>query len=197
MTTATPLEALAELATHLRRLRVPFALVGGLAASIRGEVRFTRDVDVAIALPGDREVEALVRDLRAARYVIQTLIEHATRGRIATVRMTSPGGVLVDLLSASSGIEAEVVAHATPVGVEPAGELLVAAPEELLALKVLAMSDRRLQDRIDARNILLANPETDLVRVRKRLAQIRERGYDRGEPLEEKLEAVIEDVRRA
>lgn len=196
MTTATPLDALAELATHLRRLRVPFALVGGLAASIRGEIRFTRDVDVAIVLADDRAVESLVRDLRAARYGVQTLIEHEARGRIATVRLTSPGGVLVDLLSASSGIEGEVVAHATPVVVEPAGELLVAAPEELLALKVLAMTDRRLQDRIDARNILLANPKTDLARVRLRLSQIRERGFDRGEPLEAKLAAVLEDARR-
>ncbi len=31
-------------------------------------------------------------------------------------------------------------------------------------------SNRRLQDRIDARNILLGKPETDLTRVRKRLA---------------------------
>jgi len=148
-------------------------------------------------LPSDGAVEALVRDLRAARYGIQTLIEHEARGRIATVRLTSPGGVLVDLLSASSGIEDEVVAHAAPVVVEPAGELLVAAPEELLALKVLAMTERRLQDRIAAQNILLANPAIDLARVRKRLAQIRERGYDRGESLESKLEAVVEAAARA
>jgi hypothetical protein len=36
------------------------ALVGGLAVSVRSEPRFTRDVDLAIALDDDREAESLV-----------------------------------------------------------------------------------------------------------------------------------------
>lgn len=65
----------ARLANWLSEHGVPFALVGGLAVSIRGEVRFTRDVDLALSL-SEREVEVLVRDLRAARYQIHSLVEH-------------------------------------------------------------------------------------------------------------------------
>ena len=50
-------------------------------------------------------------------------------------------------------------------------------------MKILSMTDRRLQDRIDARALLENNPGTDLDRVRLRLRQIRERGFDRGEDL--------------
>lgn len=39
-------EALRELVAALKRAKVEYALVGGLAASARGEARFTRDLDV-------------------------------------------------------------------------------------------------------------------------------------------------------
>lgn len=38
---------LGDIVRHLQRLGRPFALVGGLAVSLRAEPRFTRDVDLA------------------------------------------------------------------------------------------------------------------------------------------------------
>lgn len=58
-------------------------------------------------------------------------------------------------------------------------------------MKVLSMTDRRLQDRIDALQLIACNPKLDLARVRKNLQAIRERGYDRGEDLEGKLAALL------
>jgi len=194
-TEPTPLGALAEIADHLRRLRTPFALVGGLAVSARGEVRFTRDVDLAVALD-DRAVETLVSDLRATGYRIDTLLEHETAGRIATVRLRTRAGILVDVLCGSSGIEPEIVASSTIMRLPEAGDVAVARAEELLAMKILSMTDRRLQDRIDARALLENNPELDLERVRLRLRQIRERGFDRGEDLDAKLAQALADAGR-
>ncbi len=191
----TPLGALAEVAEYLRKRRTPFALVGGLAVSARGEVRFTRDVDLAVALD-ERSVETLVRDLRAAGYRIDTLLEHETAGRIAIVRLRTRSGILVDILCGSSGIEPETVAAATIMHLPEAGDVAVAQPEELIAMKVLSMTDRRLQDRIDARALLENNPNIDLERVRLRLRQIQERGFDRGEDLAAKLAQVLVDVGR-
>ena len=48
MTDPTPELALRDIALRLRALGVPFALVGGLAVSIHGEARFTRDIDLLI-----------------------------------------------------------------------------------------------------------------------------------------------------
>lgn len=193
MSGATPEAALRDLSQELAQRGVAFAVVGGIAASIRGEVRFTRDVDVALQIASDDGVERLVRGLRGSGYEVHALIEHVTQRRIATVRLRSPSGVLTDLLTASSGIEPEVVDRATLVAIDGVGDVPIAAAEELLALKILSMTDRRLQDRIDARNIVLANPALDLARVRAELATIRERGYDRGEPLDEKLASILRE----
>jgi hypothetical protein len=58
-----PEAVLADIAQRLRERGVAFALVGGLAVSVRSEVRFTRDVDLAVAVSTDAEMEALVRIL--------------------------------------------------------------------------------------------------------------------------------------
>ena len=184
--------ALARIVATLTERGVRHALVGGLAASIRGEVRFTRDVDLAIVAETDAEVESLVRDLRADGYGVHALVENDATHRIALVRLRDAHGVLVDLLAQSSGIEAEVVDRADEVGWRDVGTVRVAASEELLALKVLAMNDRRLQDTIDARNIVAAQPALDVDRVRANLELIRARSCDRGERLLEKLDALLE-----
>jgi predicted nucleotidyltransferase len=192
--TEAPEAVLSDVARHLRDRRVAFALVGGLAVSIRGEVRFTRDVDLAVAVPTDAEMESLLRDLAAVGYRPIAIVEHEARRRLATARLESPSGVVVDLLAASCGIESEVVARATPVVMEGAGEIPVARAEELVAMKVLSMTERRLQDRLDAINLLLANPSLRLEDVRDLLALIAKRGFDRTQDLVRKLDALIAEV---
>ena len=72
----------------------------------------------------------------------------------------------------------------------------MARAEELLAMKVLSMTDERLQDRLDARSLLLANPKLDLDEVRENLELVTARGYHRGEDLEAKLDHVLAEVAR-
>jgi len=187
--------ALAHVAGELRRRGHSFALIGGLGVSIRGEVRFTRDVDLALDVASDTELETLVRDLSAAGYVPLAVVEQDVKRRLAIVRLRAPGGVVIDLLAASSGIEGEVVARATDVAVDGAGSIPVARAEELLALKVLSMTDRRPQDAIDADGLLAVNPGLDLEAVRDLLGRIVARGFHRGQDLAAKLEGVL--ARRA
>jgi hypothetical protein len=52
--------ALRQLISDLRRDGVSFALVGGLAVSVRTEPRLTRDADVAVSVADDTEAEAVV-----------------------------------------------------------------------------------------------------------------------------------------
>jgi hypothetical protein len=187
--------ALARVAGELRRRGLAFALIGGLGVSIRGEVRFTRDVDLAVRVGSDAEMEGLVRDLSTAGYSPLAVIEQDDRSRLATVRLRSPGGVVVDLLAASSGIEEEVVSRATDVDIEGAGPIPVARAEELLALKVLSMTEKRPQDGFDAEALLAMNPGLDVAAVRDLLARIVARGFHRGQDLGAKLDALL--ARRA
>ncbi len=182
--------ALATAVDSLRSANREFALVGGLAVSVRAEVRFTRDVDFAVRVVDDADAERLIFSLTAAGYRPVATIEHEERHRLSTIRLMSPHEIKIDLLFASSGLEHEIVERASAVSL-PHGEVPIAAAEELLAMKVLSMTARRLQDEIDARKLVACNPSLDLVRVRDNLSRIRERGYDRGEDLERKLAKVI------
>ena len=165
--------------------------------SVRSEVRFTRDVDLAVAVSTDGEMEALVRNLASAGYRSVAIVEHEVRQRLATARLESPSGLLVDLLAASCGIESEVVARANLVPIESVGDIPVARAEELLAMKILSMTEQRLQDRLDAINLVLTNPSMQLAEVRELLAVITTRGFDRGQDLAHKLEELIAAVHAA
>jgi hypothetical protein len=191
---SSPADALLRAAGELDRRGQPFALVGGLGISIRGEVRFTRDVDLAIAVSGDAETEALVLSLGTSGYTVVAVVEQEAMKRLATVRLKSPSTIVVDLIAASSGIEAEVVARAEAVSLDPLDKgatVQVARAEELLALKVLSMTPARPQDRIDARSLLDVNPSLDLRVVRDLLRLITARGFHRAQDLETKLEALL------
>ncbi|HYO94745.1 MAG TPA: nucleotidyl transferase AbiEii/AbiGii toxin family protein [Polyangiaceae bacterium] len=193
MPDGTKLErALAAAAEDIAAEGKRFALVGGLAVSVRAEVRFTRDVDLAVAVDDDTAAESLVYALRSRGYTTVASVEHEAQSRLATIRLRSPQGVKVDLLFASSGIEAETIARATVVALPSVGAVPIARAEELLSLKVLSMSDERLQDRIDARSLLRVNVDLDLDCVRDNLRLIAERGYARKQDLAAKLALLLE-----
>lgn len=188
--------ALADITQKLHDMGRPFALVGGLAVSFRAEVRFTRDVDLAVVVKGDADFEALVFALRSSGYFPVATVEHTQQGRLATARLQSPLGFVVDLIAASCGIEQEVVERATLVDLAGVGRLPIARSEELLAMKVLSMSDRRLQDRIDARNLVLYGDNLDLGAVKDNLDRIVARGFHRDEDLHAKLTSLLAETRR-
>lgn len=180
------LDLLRRVLGDVESLRARYALVGGHAVSVRTEPRFTRDLDLAVAVRSDREAEALVSELGGRGYRIVAVVEQETTGRLATVRLEhgSAPGLMVDLLFATAGIEPEVVDGATVVSMAPGLALPVASVGHLLALKVLSIDDRtRPQDRLDLA-ALLRIAETDDLRIAEQaLHTIHERGCDRGRDL--------------
>jgi predicted nucleotidyltransferase len=172
-----------------------FALVGGLAVSARTEPRFTRDADIAVAVAGDAEAEALVRNLRSTGYEIEAVVEQEAVGRLATARLTrtpEPAGPVIDLLFASSGIEPEIVAEGNEIELLPQLHVRVATTGHLIALKVLARDDvNRPQDVADLRALLRVASAGDVTRARAALALIAERGYHRGRDLQAEFEKLL------
>lgn len=188
--------ALADITQKLLDMGRPFALVGGLAVSFRAEVRFTRDVDLAVVANDDADFEGLVFDLRSSGYFPLATVEHTQQKRLSTARLQSPLGFVVDLIAASCGIEREVVERATLVDLPGVGQLPVARSEELLAMKILSMTERRLQDRIDARNLVLFGDNLDLAAVEDNLNRIVARGFHREQDLHAKLAGLLAEARR-
>jgi hypothetical protein len=125
------------------------------------------------------------------------LLEQERTGRIATVRLTreTESAVYVDLLFASSGIEAEIVADAEAIAVLQNLTIRVATRAHLIALKTLARDDRqRPQDWDDLRALLMDATEAELRSARGALELIESRGYNRGRSLVEALARAIADT---
>jgi predicted nucleotidyltransferase len=195
-------DALIRLEADLRAIRVRWALVGGLAVSARAEPRTTRDIDVAIAIAGDREAEAVTRQLIARGYRIETHLEQEQTKRIATVRLLTPEqtpGILADALFASSGIEREVTAEADVLEVLPGFFAPVAKIGHLLALKVLALRpenpQERPQDAADIRELLRVADREEIQRARDAIDLISRRGFDRGKDLGAEFERQLDQFR--
>ena len=188
-------DALRQAASDLTTFGVRFALVGGLAVSIRTEPRFTKDADLAVAVATDDDAERLIRQLRGVGYEVHALVEHEAAHRLATVRLSRGGGdqtPVVDLLFASSGIEAEVVADAEPLEVLPGLTIPVARVGHLLILKVLSQDDeRRPQDAGDLRALRLVASGEDRERMIAAAALITDRGYHRGRDLAGAVQALL------
>ena len=178
------------LTRELGRFAEGFALIGGLAVSVRTEPRFTRDVDLAVACT-DAEAEGLVFALQTEGYRLLHVFEHDT-GRMATVRLVPPrgddNGVLVDLLFGSSGIEAEIVAAAEHLEVLPGVVLPVARVGHLIALKLLSVDGHRAKDALDLDALLHGVEPAELDLCREALDQITARGFARGRDLQAALD---------
>jgi predicted nucleotidyltransferase len=189
-------DAIRRVTVDLQELDRHFALIGGLAVSVRAEPRFTRDIDLAVAVTDDRDAEKLVSELQPSGYRVLAIVEQTGQGRLATVRLEPPPGpargVVVDLLFASSGIEPEIVAAADPLEVFSGITLPVARTGHLLALKALARDDqRRPQDYVDIRALIEVASREELTLAREAVALIEQRGFARGRKLQQLLEQAL------
>ncbi len=178
-------KVLTQLDTDLRALHQRWALVGGLAVSVRAEPRTTRDVDIVIAVADDRQAETVVAALRDRGYAVETLLEQEAIGRLATVRLLAPGeepgGIIVDLLFSSSGVEPEIVAAAELLEILPGQAIPVATTGHLIAVKVLA---GRTKDFADIDSLLEEASPSDLEQARQLLHLIEDRGCARNQDLQ-------------
>jgi predicted nucleotidyltransferase len=186
------LTVLRRTAAALDERHQPWALVGGLAISVRVEPRFTRDIDLAVAVPDDVAAEALVADFTARGFRLQLALEQQALGRLATVRLVPPGeqedGVVVDLLFSSSGIEPEICRDAERLEVMPGLVVPVARAGHLVAMKVLAHAPDRPQDGVDLRALVGRLTPAELERARAAVSRIEQVGANRSKRLLSELE---------
>ena len=169
--------------------------MGGLAVSVRAEPRFTRDLDLAIATAEDDAAEHVTQALIRRGFRLDVLVEQEAVGRLATARLLFPGesegGLFLDLLFASSGIEPEIVAAADWVESVLGLRVRVARRGHLLALKLLSRSPERPQDQWDLVALLKTAGPADLEDARSAVRLITERGFNRGKDLAGDLEELL------
>lgn len=169
----------AQVLDSVRRGGRQGCLVGGLAVSVRADPRFTRDVDLAVAVDGDAEGEALIRNLSSDGFAASSVIEQDAVGRMAMVRLSDREGISIDILLASSGIENEIVRDAEALEVVLGVVIPVARVGHLIALKLLSVGPGRETDAMDLRALAHVADEVEWARARDAVRLIDSRGYAR------------------
>lgn len=193
------LHCLRQVVEACTALKLNFALVGGMGLAFRATERTTKDIDFAVAVRDDCEAEEVVRALQDCGYVLTTLLEHKKSKRLATARLLFPPPsqrMIVDLLFASCGIEAEIVSEGERMEVLPGLKMKVARTPHLLAMKVLSM-DRagRSRDMDDARALIKNCTRSEVTKALRLLDLITERGYHRGRRLRQRLTQLLKAVK--
>lgn len=162
------LGALDAVTSWLQTNRVAFAVIGGVAASLHGKPRVTKDVDV-VALAEDDTWLDLVDDAKqwGLRPRIPDAIEFAKVTRVLLL-IHDPTRIEIDLSFGMLPFEAELVGRARLRKIRRV-TFPVASAEDLLVMKALAMRPR---DIADIEGILQSVHSLDLARVRATLAQL-------------------------
>jgi predicted nucleotidyltransferase len=170
--------------------------VGGLAVSARAEPRTTRDVDFAVDVVDDTAAEAVIAALVGLGYGIHISIEHTASSRLATVRLLhrEQPRIFIDVLFASCGIEAEIVADAESLPMLSMAAIPVASVAHLIAMKVLARDDRkRPQDWDDLRGLIAVATPSDLRNAKLAAELIERRNFARNRALTSLLDIAIKE----
>jgi hypothetical protein len=161
---AAPLRtALADLSRWLVAERIPGAVIGGIAASVLGRPRFTRDID-ALAIVPEGEWQKVIET--STLYGIEPRIDHALefarRSRVLLLRHIA-SGIDIDVTFCGLAFEQAAVERATNVEI---GDISIRLPrvEDLLVMKAVAGRPKDLED---IRGLLDAHPEADCDEARR------------------------------
>ena len=161
------LAAIDAVTSWLAHSGVPAAVVGGVAASIHGQPRVTKDVDV-VAMVDIDDCERLLG--AAAKHQIEPripdAIEFARSTRVLLLRHVG-SGVELDVSLGALPFERDLVDRGLPIEVGGI-RFPLARPEDIVIMKALAMRPR---DIADIAAIVEANPDLDLDRVRAKVEE--------------------------
>ena len=165
---ADHLTVYAALARAFDAVDVRWYLVGARAAILHGVSRFSEDVDVTVD-PAGREVGDLIEALGDQAFALQVDDSDFIRQTSVLPLYHRPTDTPVDVILASSGIEALFLEAAIEIELDGV-PVPVARPEDLIVMKILA---GRHKDVDDVEAILRAQGDRfDDARVRDLLGQL-------------------------
>jgi Nucleotidyl transferase AbiEii toxin, Type IV TA system len=154
---------LAALLAWLRAEDVRGMVIGGVAASLLGRPRTTRDVDALVWIEEPSRWQGFLASGLSHGFEprIDDALEFALRARVLLLRH-APTGIDVDLSFGGLPFEDEALTRA---GEAKLGDLRVPlpAPEDLVIMKAVA---HRPRDTADIEAILEAHPKLDRERIR-------------------------------
>jgi len=161
------LSALGDLVRWMQDERIPGMVIGGVAASILGRPRVTRDIDAIVLLDEARWEQFFTVGARFGFVPRRPdSLGFARQARVLLLRHES-SGIDLDIIFGSLAFEQEAVARAISVNIH--GVMVpLPTPEDLAIMKAVA---HRPRDMADIEALLGAQPKLDLRRVRRWVRQ--------------------------
>lgn len=141
---------------------VPYALIGGIAVSVLGRERFTKDVDLTISID-ERQAQTLEKIFKSDPAYKVHLISFISSQKIPDMFRIFWKEIPVDLLVSNTDFQKEIVRRALPETVL-GRSIKIATPEDLIVLKLLA---DRPQDQSDIGVLLKRYPRLDWSYIEK------------------------------
>lgn len=142
---------------------IRYALVGGLATTMRGRPRFTQDVDILLEVP-QLSLAPLLEDLSRRGFTLDvaTVVREFVRDHLTAFRF---GTVRIDWLKPMLPLYSRALADATELPWTEGHTLRVATAEGLILTKLVAF---RQQDQADIETLLAANQaDIDVALIRR------------------------------
>jgi hypothetical protein len=157
------LAALRDLVAWFQDASTPGTVIGGVAASLLGRPRVTRDIDALVLLDESAWGAFLAKGARFGFVPrLSNALTFARQARVLLVRHEA-SGIDIDIAFGALPFEEEAVARA--VWHDVGGiRIPLPLPEDLLIMKAVA---HRPRDMADIESILDARPKLDLPRVRR------------------------------
>jgi len=154
------LTPLAALMRWFKQSNLRGAIVGGVAASLRGKPRLTKDID-AIVLEARAETLLMGGSEFGFTPRIPDALEFSRQTGVLLLQYM-PGGIDIDISLGALRFEDEVIDRSSWIEVGRT-QLRVASAEDIIIMKAIA---GRPRDVMDIENILQMNPDLDIERIR-------------------------------
>jgi hypothetical protein len=163
-----PLQAVQNLITALGGRGI---VIGGVAASLLGEPRFTQDLDAMILLSVEDipNVIALAQKYGLASRISE-IEEFAKRNRVLLFQH-SESATDVDITMGLLPFEEEMIARSVLHQINPSFSIQLPTPEDLIIMKAIA---HRPKDMLDIQGIIDRNPQLDTKRIQEWVTQFGE-----------------------
>lgn len=168
-------------------LSIRYALVGGLATTLRGRPRLTQDADFVLDIP-QITLPKLLDGLVESGFSLDrtTVIREYVQQGITAFYF---GSVRIDWLKPVLPLYARALADATALTWNPSHQVRVATAEGLVLTKLLAF---RPQDQGDIKTLLIANKDDiNLDLIRREWSAVADASDPRTVWLETKIREVI------